>query len=86
MSRPPRPRLAGHQADGAVRGDRRHADQIKEGKLDEAAAEKLMAEKVVPKFLAVNKCPDFYEDKGHEFGKSLPMDDKSALIELLKTF
>ena len=45
-----------------------------------------MAEKVVPKFLAVNKCPDFYEDKGHEFGKSLPMADKSALIELLKTF
>jgi hypothetical protein len=60
--------------------------KIKEAKLDEAAAEKLMDEKVVPKFLAVNKCPDFYEDKGHEFGKSLPMDDKSALIELLKTF
>lgn len=60
--------------------------KIKEGKLDEAAAEKLMDERVVPKFLAVNKCPDFYEDKGHEFGKSLPMADKSALIELLKTF
>jgi hypothetical protein len=47
---------------------------------------KLMTEKLVPKFLALNKCPDFYEDKGHEFGKSLPIEDKRALIELLKTF
>jgi hypothetical protein len=26
------------------------------------------------------------EDKGHEFGAKLPVDDKRALIELLKTF
>ena len=36
--------------------------------------------------IAANKCPDFIEDKGHEFGKSLSMADKRALIELLKTF
>jgi hypothetical protein len=47
---------------------------------------KLMRDQLVPKFLALNKCPDFYEDKGHEFGKSLPIEDKRALIELLKTF
>jgi hypothetical protein len=45
-----------------------------------------MRTELVPKFLTLNKCPDFYEDKGHEFGKSLPIDDKRALIELLKTF
>jgi len=60
--------------------------EIKVKKLNETAAEALMAKNVVPKFLAVNKCPDFYEDKGHPFGKSLPMADKKALIELLKTF
>jgi hypothetical protein len=45
-----------------------------------------MKTELVPKFLTLNKCPDFYEDKGHEFGKSLPLEDKRALIELLKTF
>ena len=45
-----------------------------------------MKQELVPKFLAINKCPDFYEDKGHEFGKNLPEPDKRALIELLKTF
>lgn len=60
--------------------------EIKGKHLNEAAAEALMAKNVVPKFLAVNKCPDFYEDKGHEFGKTLPLADKRALIELLKTF
>lgn len=60
--------------------------EIKANKLSDTAAEQLMAKNVVPKFLAVNKCPDFYMDKGHEFGRSLPMADKRALIELLKTF
>jgi len=55
------------------------------GKSDEEVA-KLMSERLVPRFLAINKCPDFYEDKGHEFGRSLPIEDKRALIELLKTF
>jgi hypothetical protein len=45
-----------------------------------------MRTELVPRFLAVNKCPDFYEDKGHEFGRELPLQDKRALIELLKTF
>jgi hypothetical protein len=42
--------------------------------------------KVVPLLLKVNKCPDFIEDKGHMFGTNLPLEDKRALIELLKTF
>jgi hypothetical protein len=60
--------------------------EIKAKKLNDAAAMALMTKNVVPKLLDVNKCPDFYEDKGHEFGKNLPLADKQALIELLKTF
>ena len=60
--------------------------EIKAKKLNEQQAGDLMKQNVVPKFLAVNKCPDFVEDKGHEFGTKLPKDDKLALIELLKTF
>jgi hypothetical protein len=60
--------------------------KIKAGNLNEAQATELMRTNVVPKFLAVNTCPDFIEDKGHEFGKNLPLADKRALIELLKTF
>ena len=41
---------------------------------------------VIPLLMAVNKCPDFIEDKGHPFGTKLPIADKRALIELLKTF
>jgi hypothetical protein len=41
---------------------------------------------VVPLLMDVNKCPDFIEDKGHMFGTKLPIADKRALIELLKTF
>jgi hypothetical protein len=41
---------------------------------------------VVPDLIAANKCPDFIEDKGHEFGTKLPEKDKRDLIELLKTF
>ena len=60
--------------------------RIKKENLDDAQAKALMAEKLVPRFLELNKCPDFYEDKGHEFGRNLPGTDKLALIELLKTF
>ena len=60
--------------------------QIKAKHLNDAAALDLVKRNVVPALLAVNKCPDFYEDKGHEFGKNLPEADKRALIELLKTF
>jgi len=60
--------------------------KIKTQNLDDAQTKQLMATELVPKFLALNKCPDFYEDKGHPFGRDLPMEDKRALIELLKTF
>jgi hypothetical protein len=60
--------------------------KIKRQNLNDAQVTELMRNELVPKFLAVNKCPDFYEDKGHEFGRTLPLADKRALIELLKTF
>ena len=60
--------------------------RIKKENLNDAQVKELMRTELVPKFLAVNKCPDFYMDKGHEFGRTLPMADKRALIELLKTF
>jgi mono/diheme cytochrome c family protein len=41
---------------------------------------------VIPLLIAANKCPDLIEDKGHLFGTKLPLADKRALIELLKTF
>jgi hypothetical protein len=41
---------------------------------------------IVPDLIAANKCPDFIEDKGHEFGTKLPEKDKRDLIALLKTF
>src|SRR4029077_9710847 len=50
---------------------------------EEAAAE---FNKLIPDLLAANKCPDFVEDRGHDFGKDLPDTDKRALIEYLKTF
>jgi mono/diheme cytochrome c family protein len=58
---------------------------IKAKKMNETDATERMRQ-VIPLFLAVNKCPDFIEDKGHMFGTQLPMEDKRALIELLKTF
>jgi len=50
---------------------------------EEAAAE---FNKLIPDLLAVNKCPDFVEDKGHYFGTDLADSDKHALIAYLKTF
>ncbi len=41
---------------------------------------------LVPDLIAMNKCPDFIEDKGHYFGTDLSDNDKRALIEYLKTF
>ncbi|HEX8169950.1 MAG TPA: cytochrome c [Thermoanaerobaculia bacterium] len=61
-------------------------EKIKRDNLDDAQTAELMRTELVPKFLALNKCPDFIEDKGHEFGRNLPLEDKRALIELLKTF
>jgi len=50
---------------------------------DQVAAE---FNQLIPDLLAVNKCPDFIEDKGHYFGTDLPDSDKRALIEYMKTF
>jgi hypothetical protein len=58
---------------------------IRLGNLNDAQATERMRE-VIPLLMDVNKCPDFIEDKGHLFGTKLPMADKRALIELLKTF
>lgn len=41
---------------------------------------------LVPKLLALSKCPDLVVNRGHKFGTTLPDDDKKALIEFLKTF
>jgi len=63
------------------------------GKLVKINAENLSTEaadaelrKLVPDLIAMNKCPDFIEDKGHYFGTDLSDNDKRALIEYLKTF
>jgi hypothetical protein len=63
------------------------------GQLVNINAEKLSPEaadaelrKLVPDLIAMNKCPDFIEDKGHYFGTDLSDNDKRALIEYLKTF
>lgn len=60
--------------------------KAKKENMTDAQVTELMRADLMPRFLALNKCPDFYEDKGHEFGRNLSRDDKLALIELLKTF
>ncbi|MDQ6701563.1 MAG: hypothetical protein M3Z36_15395 [Acidobacteriota bacterium] len=42
--------------------------------------------KLVPELLSFNQAPDFIEDHGHVFGAELPDDQKTALIEYMKTF
>ncbi len=59
--------------------------QIKLQHLDQDATNALMAKDIGPALLAVSKCPDFVEDRGHTFGSTLADDDKRALIEYLKT-
>jgi hypothetical protein len=59
--------------------------QIKLQHLDQDATNALMAKDLGPALLAVSKCPDFVEDRGHTFGSTLADDDKHALIEYLKT-
>jgi hypothetical protein len=44
-----------------------------------------MRTELAPALLAVSKCPDLVEDRGHTFGANLPDDDKRDLIEYLKT-
>jgi hypothetical protein len=44
-----------------------------------------MRTELAPEFWRASKCPDFVTDRGHTYGKSLPDEDKEALIEYLKT-
>jgi hypothetical protein len=41
---------------------------------------------LVDRLLDLSKCPDFVVNRGHEFGSTLSIADKRALIEFLKTF
>ncbi len=59
--------------------------QIKLQNLDAAAAKELLKTEVAPALLAISKCPDLVEDRGHYFGTDLPDEDKQALILFLKT-
>jgi hypothetical protein len=59
--------------------------KIKLQNLDAAAAKELLRTEVAPALWKVSTCPDFVEDRGHEFGSDLPDADKLALIEFLKT-
>jgi hypothetical protein len=45
-----------------------------------------MKRDVAPALFAASKSPDLITDRGHEFGSTLPDDDKRALIEYMKTF
>jgi cytochrome c5 len=59
--------------------------QVKSRGLEgDAATDELR--KAVPALLEANACPDFVEDRGHEFGAQLSDEDKRALIEFMKTF
>lgn len=62
--------------------------EIKSKRLDEADAQKVLREKAAPALMEVSRCPDFVMDKGHDYPwfRTMSDDDKSALIELLKTF
>lgn len=57
--------------------------KIKVLKLDERKTIEQL-EKIVPDLLEVNKCPDFEVNRGHDFGKTLKVADKRALVAFLK--
>ncbi|MFT3780948.1 MAG: hypothetical protein QM790_02965 [Nibricoccus sp.] len=59
--------------------------QVKVQHLSPEDTKALMRAELAPALIAVSKCPDLVEDRGHTFGSSLPDDDKHALIEYLKT-
>ncbi|MDB6151554.1 MAG: hypothetical protein JWL90_7 [Chthoniobacteraceae bacterium] len=60
--------------------------EIKKNNLNEEAASALLSEKVGADLLKATKCPDLVVDRGHNFGAELPPEDKTALIEFVKTF
>lgn len=57
----------------------------KEGGLD-AAQTAARIKQINADLLAISKCPDFVEDRGHTFGAKLSDADKYALIDYMKTF
>ncbi len=58
---------------------------IQTNHLDTPAAQ-VVLKNLVPGLLKISQCPDFVEDRGHDFGTQLPDTDKRALIEYMKTF
>lgn len=50
------------------------------------ARDRLLQTSIVKQLYQLNSCPDFIEDRGHDFGTNLPEADKRALVEYLKTF
>jgi hypothetical protein len=59
--------------------------RIKDEAITDAGERTRLLRELVPDLLSVSKCPDFVEDRGHEFGADLADPDKRALIEFLKT-
>jgi hypothetical protein len=57
----------------------------KDGALD-AAQSTARTKQITADLLAISKCPDFVEDRGHTYGAKLPDTDKRALIEFMRTF
>jgi len=41
---------------------------------------------MLKRLLDVSTCPDFIEDKGHNYGHDMSDEDKRALIEYMKYF
>jgi hypothetical protein len=58
--------------------------QIQLQNLDAPASAEVLRQ-LVPDMLALSKCPDFIEDRGHYYGATLSDSDKRAIIEYLKT-
>lgn len=52
---------------------------------DAAPDQRGLPKSLIPALMAASRCPDLIEDRGHEFGSTLPDRDKRALIEFLKT-
>ena len=60
--------------------------RIKKENLSSDQSTELLRSELASDLLALSKCPDFITDRGHEYGSDLPVGDKKALIEFLKTF
>ncbi len=60
--------------------------KISTERMSEAEATELLRREVAPSLLALNTCPDFVLNRGHEFGSELSDARKRALIEFVRTF